>query len=310
MQKPQFAGGVVPETTGMQKAQTRKNCGNLWKSRGLERSIWLSRAAEIGRVNTRSLRNRRLQHPARCERWATHRLKIRRLAGYDYLIMKCPHCLVEFHDQQTFWSVVVGADADQWWILSRRTCPGCNRFVLYLENGAAPGPLTQAQQNVRMNPGARSILVWPKGVSRAPVPQEVPPAIVEDYKEACLVLADSPKASAALSRRCLQNLLRQAAGVKPADLSNEIQQVLDSGKLPPGVADNIDAVRNIGNFGAHPNKSKSTGEVVDVEPHEAEWNLDVLESLFDFYFVQPARAKARRDALNKKLQDAGKPPLK
>jgi hypothetical protein len=42
-----------------------------------------------------------------------------------------------------------------------------------------------------------------------------------------------------------------------------------------------------------------SGEVVPVEPHEAEWNLEVLESLFDFYFVQPASAKARREALNK-----------
>ena len=81
-------------------------------------------------------------------------------------------------------------------------------------------------------------------------------------------------------------------------------------RLPPDIADNIDAIRNIGNFAAHANKSKSTGEVVDVEPHEAEWNLDVLESLFDFYFVQPAKAKARRDSLNEKLFDAGKPPLK
>ncbi len=153
-------------------------------------------------------------------------------------------------------------------------------------------------------------MVWPKGVSRAPVPPEVPPEIAEDYKEACLVLTDSPKASAALSRRCLQNLLRQAAGVKPADLSAEIQEVLNSNKLPATIAENIDAVRHIGNFAAHPNKSKSTGEVLPVEPHEAEWNLDVLESLFDFYFVQPARAKARRDALNKKLADAGKPLLK
>jgi hypothetical protein len=152
--------------------------------------------------------------------------------------------------------------------------------------------------------------VWPKGVARSPVPPEVPPGIAEDYKEACLVLSDSPKASAALSRRCLQKLLRQSAGVKPGDLSAEIQQVLDGGKLPSDIAENIDAIRNIGNFAAHPNKSKSTGEVVPVEPHEAEWNLEVLESLFDFYYVQPAKAKARRDALNKKLADTGKPPVK
>jgi hypothetical protein len=40
------------------------------------------------------------------------------------------------------------------------------------------------------------------------------------------------------------------------------------------------------------------------------WNLDVLESLFDFLFVQPAALKAKRDALDKKLKAAGKPPMK
>ena len=166
------------------------------------------------------------------------------------------------------------------------------------------------QLGARLSVVNRTMMVWPKGASRTPVPVEVPSEIVEDYKELRLVLSDSPKASGALSRRCLQNLLRRAAGIKAGDLSSEIQQVLDSGRLPTPIAENIDAVRNIGNFAAHPNKSKSTGEVLPVEPGEAEWNLDVLESLFDFYFVQPARAKAKRDALNKKLVDAGKPPLK
>ncbi len=226
--------------------------------------------------------------------------------------MKCPHCLVEFHEDQTWWSVGLAADSEGVWSLTRRTCPACKKFVIYLENGTPiPGlPFGQGQPGVRMQVLAKVMMVWPKGVSRAPVPPEVPPDIAEDYKEACLVLGDSPKASAALSRRCLQNLLRGAGGVKPGDLSVEIQQVLDSGRLPTQIADNIDAIRHIGNFAAHPNKSRSTGEVLPVELGEAEWNLDVLESLFDFYFVQPARAKAKRDALNKKLADAGKPPLK
>ena len=38
-----------------------------------------------------------------------------------------------------------------------------------------------------------------------------------------------------------------------------------------------------------PATATSTGEVIDVEPGEAEWNLDTLERLFDFHFVQPAR---------------------
>ena len=47
-----------------------------------------------------------------------------------------------------------------------------------------------------------------------------------------------------------------------------------------------------------------------MEPGETDWLLDVLEGLFDFYFVLPARTKSRRAALDKKLAEAGKPPLK
>lgn len=85
---------------------------------------------------------------------------------------------------------------------------------------------------------------------------------------------------------------------------------MDSGKLPSHVAEAIDAVRNTGNFAAHPMKSQSTGEIVPVEAGEAEWNLDVSEALFDFYFVQPGLLKKKKDALNAKLQEAGKPPMK
>jgi len=50
---------------------------------------------------------------------------------------------------------------------------------------------------------------------------------------------------------------------------------------------------------------------VPVEPGEAEWTLETLERLFDFYFDQPAKTKERREALNKKLEDhLGKPKLK
>ena len=156
----------------------------------------------------------------------------------------------------------------------------------------------------------RMTLIHPKAVSRSPIPSEIPREFARDYAEACLVLADSEKASAALSRRCLQHLLRGKAGITEANLAGEIQQVLDSKQLPTHLADDLDAVRNIGNFAAHPLKSTSTGEIVEVEPQEAEWSLNVLQQLFDFYFVQPARAKARRDALNTKLQGAGKPGMK
>jgi hypothetical protein len=68
----------------------------------------------------------------------------------------------------------------------------------------------------------------------------------------------------------------------------------------------VDAIRNIGNFAAHPMKSKTSGEVLPVEPGEAEWNLDALDALFDFFFVQPETIRKKREALNQKLDQAGK----
>jgi Domain of unknown function (DUF4145) len=152
--------------------------------------------------------------------------------------------------------------------------------------------------------------VYPRSSARPPAPPDVPGHIAEDYNEAALILEDSPKAAAALARRCLQALLREGAKVKHDDLSKEIQQVLDSGSVPSYIRESLDAVRNIGNFAAHPMKSKTSGDILPVEPGEAEWTLDVLESLFDFYYIQPSQMKARQDALNKKLRDAGKPQMK
>ena len=150
--------------------------------------------------------------------------------------------------------------------------------------------------------------IWPVTTGRNPVPSEVPSHIAQDYNEAALVLSISPKASAALSRRCLQAVLREAGQTKSRDLADQIQETLPH--LPSRIAENLDAVRVIGNFAAHPTKSQSTGTILDVEVGEAEWNLDVLDSLFDHYYVRPEVERKKREALNEKLTQAGKPPLK
>lgn len=221
-------------------------------------------------------------------------------------MMKCLHCLVEFHDNEKI--AALGDDADKSWAISSYRCPSCKRLNLFLVNAEKTGHNQFGEGFIRDR--LSTIPIRPRGSSRLPCPIEVPHSLADDYTEACTVLPDSPKASAALSRRCLQNLLRQAANVKPGNLDNEIQQVIDSGRLPTHLAQVIDAVRQIGNFAAHPLKSQSTGEIIPVEPEEAEWNLDVLEAMFDFYFVQPAMVAKKRAALDAKLQDAGKKPMK
>lgn len=83
-----------------------------------------------------------------------------------------------------------------------------------------------------------------------------------------------------------------------------------SSSLPSHLTESLDCVRTIGNFAAHPVKSTSSGQILDVETGEAEWNLDVLDLLSDFYFVQPALTSKKKAALNAKLAEARKKPLR
>ncbi len=156
-------------------------------------------------------------------------------------------------------------------------------------------------------------MVYPLGAARGPVPREVPPDVAQDYVEACNVLSISPKASAALSRRCLQNILH-SYGYKDRDLAREIDLLLNETdpkkSLPYKLRETVDAIRNFGNFSAHPIDDKTTLQVIEVEDHEAEWCLEMIEELFDHFYVGPAAAKAKKDALNAKLAAAGKPPAK
>ena len=142
--------------------------------------------------------------------------------------------------------------------------------------------------------------IRPKVPNRQPIPPEVPPEFTEDYREACLILAESPKASAALSRRCLQLILHEKAGVNENNLKREIDKVISTENLTAEIADSLHTLREIGNFAAHPQHHQGTGEIVPVEPGEAEWCLEVIEMLFDFYFVRPADIEKRREAWEQK----------
>ena len=144
-------------------------------------------------------------------------------------------------------------------------------------------------------------------------PPEVPANIANDYDEANQVLGVSPKASAALSRRCLQGVLT-THGYKGRDLFKQVEAVLDekdtTKALPTALRENVDAIRHFGNFSAHPITDLTSLQIVDVEPGEAEWCLQLLLDLFDHYYVAPARAAEKRAALAKKLAATGKHPMK
>lgn len=124
-----------------------------------------------------------------------------------------------------------------------------------------------------------------------PMPPYVPGAIVADYEEACAIKTLSPKASATLSRRCLQGMIRDFFGIKKNRLIDEIEAIKD--EIDPSTWAAIDAVRQIGNIGAH--MEKDIDLIIDVVPEEAELLIKLIESLIqDWYIVRHQREERLR----------------
>ncbi|MCC7267179.1 MAG: DUF4145 domain-containing protein [Caulobacteraceae bacterium] len=148
--------------------------------------------------------------------------------------------------------------------------------------------------------------VWtlqPQGTSKVQ-PDYIPKALVEDYTEACLIRDLSPKASATLARRCLQGMIRDFCGISKNRLVDEISALrtaVDAQTAPrdvsPDSLDAIDAVRKVGNIGAH--MESDINNIVPVEPVEAQLLIELVESLFDEWYVARHKRQQRFAAVAK-----------
>jgi hypothetical protein len=219
--------------------------------------------------------------------------------------MECLHCGISFHDSWSETTLSNSGYNNTVWIALNAMCPSCHNAIVKLQ-----------KREYFQTPGVSprdigTFIAFPRNRFRKPTPSEVPEAIKDDYEEACAVLSISEKASAALARRCLQAILREQ-DYPQRDLAKQIDAVLNetdpTKAIPTGLRTTIDAIRNFGNFSAHPVTDQTTLQIVDVEPEEAEWCLEILEEMFDHYYVKPAQAVLRKAALNQKLAATGKPP--
>jgi hypothetical protein len=130
-------------------------------------------------------------------------------------------------------------------------------------------------------------------------PDYIPKVVLADYAEACLIRDKSPKASATLSRRCLQGMIRDFWGITKSRLLDEIDAL--KGEVPGDTWDAIDAVREIGNIGAH--MEKDVNIIVDVEPEEAQLLIGLIETLIKDWYINREERKAN---MAKLTQVAGK----
>lgn len=114
-------------------------------------------------------------------------------------------------------------------------------------------------------------------------PDYIPKAIKKDYEEAYSILSLSPKASATLSRRCLQGMIRDfwKVKVKSGKLYDEINAIKD--KISPAQWKAIDSLRSLGNIGAH--MEKDVNIIVEIDDGEAEKLIKLIELLMEKWYI-------------------------
>ena len=116
-------------------------------------------------------------------------------------------------------------------------------------------------------------------------PEYIPAQIRTDYEEASQILDISPKAAATLLRRCLQGMIRDFWGIKKDRLCDEIAAL--KGVVTDKQWESIDALRKIGNIGAH--MEKDVDRIVDISFEEALKLKSFVEFLLGQWYVNRKR---------------------
>jgi hypothetical protein len=169
-------------------------------------------------------------------------------------------------------------------------CPTCDRLVVNL---------TTKQ--------GKSYPVWPQSFCRPRLSADVPADYADEYQTAARVLCHSEEASAAISRRLLHRVLSVKTGAGHGSLSDQIRQAVISSDLPPYLKQALQTLTRVAKLDPGSPKSERPEGLTPVEPGEADWLLDVLEAMFDLYFVEPAKMGRRQASLEQKIAPAAQP---
>lgn len=135
--------------------------------------------------------------------------------------------------------------------------------------------------------------IYPKSKAKQ-FPEFIPASLRQDYEEAYSILDLSPKASATLSRRCLQGMIRDFHGIKGNSLYHEISQLEEI--IPASQYKVLHSLRKLGNIGAH--FEKDVNLIVKIEANEAEKLIKLIEFLFEKWYIEQKETEDLFDIIN------------
>lgn len=154
--------------------------------------------------------------------------------------------------------------------LKMTKCPSCHNETIIIEE-SIKGDNSNRKHTYQVKPKAICFSY----------PDYVPLNIRNDYEEACAIIQLSPKASATLARRCLQGMIRDFWGIKKDKLIDEIKALKDV--VPKNQWNAIDALRSLGNIGAH--MENDVNVIIDIDEGEAEKLIKLIELLITQWYI-------------------------
>lgn len=207
-------------------------------------------------------------------------------------LMICPYCRNDIKEFLTYDNFIINGQFRDICLpfsqIEFYKCPVCEKITIQLYD-----PITTLTT-------LDKLIIYPSIFTPPDVDESIPDILKKDFQEASMIRTLSFNASAALSRRCLQNILIQKAGVNPKDrLYNQIEFIITNKLLPADLLDILHEVREIGNFAAHP-KFDCQGVIIDTTQEEADFNLEVINQLFDYYFIREKKIKAIKKSIKAK----------
>ena len=148
-------------------------------------------------------------------------------------------------------------------------CPNCEKITSFADYSGSEMP-------------QKTIPIFPVSIAKQ-FPSYVPESIRQDYEEACAIVTLSPKASATLSRRCLQGMIRDFWGITGKKrLIDEIDALQD--KVSAAQWKILNSIRRLGNIGAHPEADVNL--IIDIEPVDAQKLISVIELLIQQWYIE------------------------
>jgi len=179
------------------------------------------------------------------------------------------------------WSVSDGSEDKHFWSTFVAVCETCGHVLVY-DN---PGDQFEEKEFHYCN------LVYPKS---GRLHHSVPETIRSVYEEAHRIKEIAPNAFAVQIRRALEAICEDR-NAKKGNLQKRLEELSSKGEMPPVLSEASDALRLLGNIGAH-------GINDSVHPLQASAMDEFFRAIVEYVYVAPSRLAEFKERIHKYKQ--------